>query len=64
MGEMSRLWLKEELYKDESLPIHTKILSKYLMQICKIVLYLIMGLCLREVLMNAQLPILQNNNNT
>lgn len=50
---MSRLWLKEELCKDESLLIHTNVLSKYLMKVCKILLYLIKRSCLKEALMNA-----------
>lgn len=50
---MNRLWLKEELCKDECLLIHTEVLSKYLKTVCKIVSCLIKGLCLREALTNA-----------
>lgn len=53
---MSRVWLKKELCKDKSLLIHKKFLSKYLINIYKIVLCLTMGLCLREALMNVEYP--------
>lgn len=51
---MSRVWLKEGLCEDKSLFIYTKVLSKYLIKVCKIVLYLIVRLCLREALVNAE----------
>lgn len=37
MWEISELWLKEELCKDECLLIHTEVLSKCLTRVCKIV---------------------------
>lgn len=52
MEEMSRVWLKKELCKDKSLLIHTKFLSKYLINVYKIVLCLTMGLCLSILNMN------------